>query len=148
VIRRIWDFGDGFGCDAASCMYQYREPGIYQLTLEVENEYCKNVIIRTIQVINTTNRVKTANQQLVFKVYPNPAGSAIEIRFDENRVMSSDVVSLAIYNPAGQPVQQLEWKSSAATERIHLPHLPTGIYQVVLRAGDQIGSQSLVIQQN
>jgi hypothetical protein len=148
VIRRVWNFGDGFGCDAANCMYQYRQPGIYQLTLEVENEYCKNVAVRIIQVINTSNRIKAANKPLVFKVYPNPAGSAIEILFDENTIMSSDIISLAIYNPAGQPVQQMEWSGRVATEQINLPNLPTGIYQIVLRAGDQIGSQSVFIQQN
>lgn len=80
-----------------------------------------------------------------FIVYPNPATGSTNLEFD---LLKSGAINLQLVNNAGQTIRNFSVNLLAGKIKypILLSGLPSGLYYVVLKTGNQQYSEKLVIQ--
>ena len=94
---------------------------------------------------NTTSTSEVYENLKSFGVFPNPANDYINITFEINSsVNDADVL---IFNTLGQVVnqQKMDIQSGLNVHQISLDY-PKGMYQVRLKVGKEIITQSIIIQ--
>lgn len=86
------------------------------------------------QVTGGVNNVQSFDKGLDFSLtlFPNPTQRQLNLQFKD--LNASQVVKLKIVNPQGQSVfqQSLFLGAGTANHELHLPELPSGLYQVMV----------------
>ncbi|MEO1624002.1 MAG: T9SS type A sorting domain-containing protein [Bacteroidota bacterium] len=86
--------------------------------------------------------VEFESKELSLSVFPNPASSAIELRFDR-QVRQSE---LAIYDLTGKLIIERNFSGRQPAQPIAVDNLPNGIYWLRVTADDQFFSKRIVVQ--
>lgn len=123
AITWLWDFGDGATSTEENPWHTYPFAGDYTVTLVVTNDCGADISSEILTA--ATNITETGNGHLM--IYPNPVQDVLMISGIAN--LSNDC---QIFDMTGQLVMQVTY-----TAGISIADLPSGIYMLVYRSGDQ-----------
>ncbi len=110
-----WNFGDDNTSNEVAPIYTYATPGIYEITLNAQNEYCGAAISQTIEVMVTSTEELLAYG---WKVYPNPV--------EDELWLEGDIDALFFYSADGQLIRRFELRDTRHS--VSLLGLPAGTY--------------------
>ncbi|MCD4730696.1 MAG: PKD domain-containing protein, partial [Bacteroidales bacterium] len=127
-----WEFESGTPetSNEQNPIIKYEIPGDYDVKLIVNNTYGSDTILKMdyIHVDSLSTAIKTYNsQEAIF--HPNPVKDKIFISCKDN------IQSVEILNYSGQVVKKLE--SNTKQIEINIADLPTGIYFIWLKVGEE-----------
>ncbi|MCP3929479.1 MAG: PKD domain-containing protein [Bacteroidetes bacterium] len=136
-----WDFGDSNTSTEQNPQYTYTSSGTFSVCLTVSNsagtnEACKEV---TVTITNT----EEVFENLVVKVYPNPATETIVLEI-ENFQLSADLKVL-IFNTLGQTVIEATAKEN---QRLRIKDWAKDVYhyQLITKEGRPVREGTFVVQ--
>jgi len=98
-----------------------------------------NIFIDDINIISTVDVKETRTLENIFKIYPNPTNSSINIEFLE---VNSEPALLQIATTLGLVFKQLEIANGTST--INLDELNIGIYFITLKINNRIKTFKLI----
>ncbi|MBR9861725.1 T9SS type A sorting domain-containing protein [bacterium] len=132
-----WDMGDGNTRSSRSFKYTYTEDGVYTVTLiTTNNEGCSDTSERTITVSGLASIASI--EQFDILVYPNPASSSVNI------YNSGAQTALSIIDVHGKLVDSQLLQPDMNI--IDISGLNSGVYQLLLKRGDDHFVTRLVVQ--
>ncbi|MFK7808644.1 MAG: PKD domain-containing protein [Saprospiraceae bacterium] len=127
----LWDFGDGSTPTVLeNPIHSYNTPGIYEVTLTVENQFCGgNMFTLTIEIGTSPTIQLQKNNWLVF---PNPVSEFLTIQSSN---FSGDL-ELQLFDVTGKAVlsRDLFFNGSVLLE---MENLETGVYFLELNGGGE-----------
>lgn len=97
------------------------------------------------EYIRTEINETAQEQEFLFDIYPNPAGSDVSFSF---LLEKNELITVNLYNNLGQKIETLFEKSLAAGTQnfsINIEQFPIGIYYCQVWAGNKVNTQKLVI---
>jgi hypothetical protein len=128
-----WTFGNNTSSPIKLPMsVDYESYGIYDVCLQVANEYGTNTFCRTIILNDSITSVNDNFDDCTFIVRPNPFNSELYIIMDKDY---SDLTFM-LYSVLGSPVYQNSLNKK--TNRNNLPELPKGLYFYCIRLKGEI----------
>lgn len=139
-----WNFGDGSPVsDASNPVYAYQEDGIYDVVLTVTNACGTDTDTQELNIIIIG--VDEVKNTAVITVYPNPASSAITVKYEShsgNLLNWSlvDVTGRTILGSAGVTANQL------SSKMIDLSGVAKGNYTFVIVDGISTVKKNIVVQ--
>ncbi len=78
-----WSFGNSkFSEEKSPDAVTYDSPGIYDVCLEVENEYGKDTFCRLVELTDSTTILNSVQLSSRAKIYPNPFSTYLRINMD------------------------------------------------------------------
>lgn len=86
---------------------------------------------------------ETADQNISkneIQIFPNPATDYVVIQIED---LDFDRAEIALYNAQGQQLGQVLQQFEPWVYRLNLSGLPTGVYQLVVRVGDELLSKPI-----
>jgi uncharacterized protein YfaP (DUF2135 family) len=133
-----WDFGDGNTSDLRDPLYTYVTPGLYTVTLTLTRGSTVLSAVRQdfIEVRGEVSVEEPIGQITAFRLYeawPNPFNPTATVRFD---LPESDLVTVEVYNMAGQRVMSLPAQLMPAGRHdvaINASRWSSGVYLYVVR---------------
>lgn len=123
--RYSWNFGDGNSSTEANPVHVFPGPGVYEVTLNLQNGRCGRSTSRTI-AIGVTSVEELAQYGIRF--FPNPAT-------DWLRVDGLEQATLTLYDPYGKHI--VSNKAQRTSAELDVRRLPSGLY--FLRIEDKRG---------
>lgn len=124
--------------------------GENQLHLTISDQTDSVEVAWQINVVETTGiipeKAMTPDRMMLYQAYPNPFNNSTMIKY---YIPKSGHVSLSVFNVMGQRIDVLvdEYQSSGIQRIPWSPHgLTSGIYFVLLKVGNEIEIQKLVLQ--
>ena len=144
AISWSWDFGDGNSSSLSNPMHSYDSHGRYTVSLTVSDSNCTFRSSQEIQVGFNTAIDWTADPAMV--VYPNPFEDHLVIRWEH---AYQGEIELSLIDVLGRTLWEgtLEKRGSLFEQGLELDQLPSGLYELRLKAGDYTGVR-LVQRQN
>ena len=96
-------------------------------------------------VRNAEARLTDLEEQMAFKMYPNPSTGSVFLNLEKGAEMEQ---TITVFDLAGNPIleTQLPANSDKTTVELNLNDLPTGFYLVELKTAFQSDVQRLVIE--
>lgn len=89
---------------------------------------------------NSSNAINSVYSEPQFSVFPNPAKTTLNIKFDNN------CTSVKIYNILGNCVDSVDVKNNTSPTQINVDDLPNGIYfATALNGNKTIGHRKFVV---
>jgi hypothetical protein len=134
-----WHLGDGDSSMLQNPVHTYQDSGTYMVRLITSTCSIHDTILKSIRVVPPS-----IDTQLQWSFFPNPASEYVEVMFQSNsNIVLPQTIELKIFNIHGQFVQYEKQELFTATSsiRIHIRHLPAGLYFV--RIGNK--TQKLLI---
>jgi PKD repeat protein len=136
-VTYFWNFGDGSPVDTTgggNQVYSYSQPGIYIVTLIVQNDSstCKpDTMTRSVNV-NYTGIAPISGLNEV-NLYPNPASNNCTIDISATQSMN---VNIEISNILGATVQIEKWQIVSGENKLllDLTDFASGMYTVTIRS--------------
>jgi hypothetical protein len=130
----FWDLGDGTLVSGESeVAHVYQNAGNYQVVMTVRKGTCSDTATAEVMVINITGiEDANASEQIIVKLYPNPATNLAFIQANiEEPVKAAEVL---VIDMAGRIVYQSEPKTLYPGNLIEIPvsGLPNGSYETIL----------------
>ena len=134
-----WDFGDGFTSQDSSPMHTYMQAGIYEVCLQVSNDFGLDSICHEILLETSGTTSPAAIQGLL--VYPNPVVDVAHF-FVPNGGSSNG--TLVIFNALQQPV--FTSKTNGSNINIDVNTFQLGVYYAfVIQEGKKVFSKPFII---
>ncbi len=150
----LWSFGDGDHAYGPSQVHTYSQPGIYPVTLQVNNygakcgygRYVKvdnNNVIEDIEGTAFKFDLGTGDELNQLELHPNPANDQVAVKI-ENESLGD--VALSIMNVAGQTVfsSQIQVTEGKETVNLDLSKYDSGVYFVVMKSSNVVVTKKLV----
>ncbi|MCC7244239.1 MAG: PKD domain-containing protein, partial [Saprospiraceae bacterium] len=139
----VWNFGDGSMSSEANPQHVYTANGSYTVTLTAINTCGASTLQQTITVI--VSGVNQADWLTTFRVYPNPSAGVFKV---EMSALPASEVEFALFSILGQSlnVQYADFTSGRLNHTLMYEHLPAGVYNLRLRAGDRTTWVKLMIE--
>lgn len=122
-------------------------PGIYEIRYRAVdasgNE--SDPVVRTVNVRNKTTGIDDQGKDVGIEVYPNPTGGPVNIELSN---IQQNPVNVSVINANGQTVRKLDHRITSAndTYNLDLSSEAKGLYKVKVRAGDEVVTESVVVQ--
>ncbi len=131
-----WDFGDGNQSMLFNPIHTYGQSGIYDVTLNAQNEFCASAVSQQLMInLTDVNDEETVNY---IRIYPNPTQDKLTVEHN----LSSLPVNIEILSTDGRLMMQ------AVANDLHntysLSFLPQGIYWVRIRGADVVFSDKII----
>lgn len=123
-----WFFGDGSTAVVQNPIHKYNTPGIYNVTLVVNNGTCSKTINKQIEVGNDIGVDEFASYGFV--VYPNPSNNIVNLSSDIDREYS-----LEVFDAQGKLIYQGRYIKELT---VLVDKWPTGLY--TFRVNDELGN--------
>lgn len=143
AVSWTWTFGDGNASFAQNPVYTYSAPGTYTVTLVVSNGVCTPDSISQTILISPTglNEIDASNQ---LSLLPNPVKDKAELVFSS----AEKQAELSVLNGMGQKVigHELQSAGNYFHDYLDVSALPSGVYMVRIRAGNEIAVKRLIRQ--
>ncbi len=132
-----WNFGDGsdFIFDE-NPTYTYTQPGVYEVTLLANNEFCGSGITITIEVM--TSGVDELGLDGL-EIYPVPFKDYLVLNFNANVTN----LELVLYDLAGVLLLQKNL-NTISTYQLNVAELPAGTYQLRLKNDQGVWTRKVV----
>ncbi len=144
AVSYQWDFGNGNTSTLANPLQLFNETGTFTITLTTKNSQgCSITVQRTLTVINSF--VVGVNEELKqqISVYPNPGKQQFQLQLPTLPAPAR----LQLTNLQGQIVfEKATLPRSQQAIKLDLPKLPTGVYLLQVKWGDNTWSTRLTIQ--
>jgi hypothetical protein len=133
-----WDFGDGNTSDLRDPLHTYQTAGLYTVSLTLTRGTTVLTTVKDdfIEVSGEVSVEEPSGQITAFRLYeawPNPFNPTATVRFD---LPETDLVTVEVYNMAGQRVMSLPAKLMAAGRHdvtIDASRWSSGVYLYVVR---------------
>jgi PKD repeat protein len=146
AVTYYWNFGDGNTSTDANPVYTYTAPGTYLVMLAASNGCGTSIIQHTVHV-NTLTATHVANDWLEsFLLYPNPNPGIFTVEVVGRPEQEMDFI---LYNSIGQLIKQdkADFRSGKLKQVFNYADLPSGVYTLGVRSGEQMRYVKVVIQQ-
>lgn len=122
----LWDFGDLSTSTLSNPSHSYLSPGTYTVKFFAYNGSCVDSIMKQIK-ISTTSISEIPDKDIHFKLYPNPAHTAL---FLEGINQQSSDIGYTIFDYTAGKIS--DGNLSVGKTEIDLRTLPSGIYFILL----------------
>jgi len=136
------DNPESFGNEASSSQWTFTHvftiPGAYLYHCEIH----PGPMLGSINVVDPTLNVNTADKKDVINIYPNPAIDMIRWTFNDGQLPADTYFTL--FDLTGKTVAQFKMNNNSFSD---ISHLNTGIYHYEIKEGvQQIQTGKLLIQ--
>lgn len=122
----FWDFGFGNTSTGSNATFDFKQPGVYTVTLIATNDCGSDTVSYVINV--TTLSLQLLNIHSPIKVYPNPTSDYLNIDLSDLRF---DNAIFSIVNSAGQLLIRSS-QTENNTQQIDLSALKSGYYLLMV----------------
>lgn len=122
----FWDFGFGNTSTGSNATFDFKQPGVYTVTLIATNDCGSDTVSYVINI--TTLSLQLLNIHSPIKVYPNPTSDYLNIDLSDLRF---DNAVFSIVNSAGQLLIRSS-QTENNTQQIDLSTLKSGYYLLMV----------------
>jgi len=129
-LSYTWDFGDGNGSTENEPVHVYALPGLYTVTLTVEDGDCSAVLTQDVAVSTSTSVV----EQTVTGLAAWSDGSQFIVQW---QVEGASAIQADVLDATGKTVMQGQARGNAGRMTMDAQSLPAGIYFLRLISGSQ-----------
>jgi hypothetical protein len=130
----LWDFGDGTQKMGVAPDHTYLDTGTYIISLIVTNICGSDTTTQQVTISDPTGLEEDRLASSI-TIYPNPTRELLYLRV---RDLTFDDFSVCLHTMQGEVImsQRVDKTSSAFTQKIGLPDLPSGLYLLILKVDD------------
>lgn len=134
-----WNFGDGGTSSLQYPSYAYSSPGVYTVSLVVENNAGADTLTKeNLITISGTNINENTNNNL-YTIYPNPVTQTLFIESEEQHTTKT----LQLRDSSGKTV--ISKKGISPQEEIHVSGLSQGLYLLEIITKDQVIHKKIMV---
>lgn len=149
LTRFHWEFGDGNSTTKTAPVHRYPQPDTFTVILSTTNRYgCTSQDSKLVVVSKSGIKGKDTRERPGLKVYPNPSGKSLIIRYKLPRPGNLTLILTGI--PGKDKIILYSGRGKAGTNEYRLDHelrdLSPGIYLLRLVTGNTMITRKLVIQ--
>jgi hypothetical protein len=142
----FWSLGDGGTSNLISPIYTYSDTGTYTIQLivvDILNNCGSDTFSIEITLSSTVGLEELAGQAAV-RIYPNPTREQVSVQIEQ---ATPGEVRIELGDLRGRMIlgKSIQLQSSAHTELIDLPDLPSGMYQLQVLLGPRRYVRQLMI---
>ncbi len=135
----LWDFGQFGTSTQPNPTNNFLAQGTYNVCLTVSDSNCTSTMCDSVNVYIIEGIEETLLENS-FSIYPNPAKDNFFIR---NNTPNAGAVTLSVYNPLGELVEQRIMKN--ATEMLDFSGNASGLYSVKIQNQKSVLYKKVVI---
>ncbi len=130
ALTYTWDFGDGNTSTEENPTHTYEKTGTYTVVLNSTNGCTSDIDSTEVVVEEGTLSIGDCNCISSFELFPNPATSELNVRFETIKKYSE--LSIIIRSIDGKEVKSKLFNTSISEVQLSLEGVDKGIYLVVL----------------
>lgn len=134
----LWDFGAWGTSTQPNPANDFQAPGTYYVCLTISDSSCTNTICDSVEIYAMGQEEMLLEDS--FSIYPNPANNNFYIR---SNTQNAGVVTLSIFNPLGELVEQRVVKNS--TEMVDLSDKASGLYSIKIQNQKSVVHKKVMI---
>lgn len=138
-----WNFGDGGTSTLANPTHTYGSPGLYNVTLTVNNACGADNIVKVVQIQNTAGIEE--NEMLNVNIYPNPSTDFVNISYETSNTHNLEIL---LFDGVGKVIYSIKRPSISGNVSNVIPveELANGIYFLKIVVGNQTYSSKFIKQ--
>lgn len=129
----LWFFGDGDSSSLEHPAHVYANPGNYAVTLDAMKCGQFSAHSDTVSIVMSVDEV---NQNLVIKVYPNPASEIIQI--DVTELQNEDLRQVKVIDLQGKCVRTIPIGGRTNILTVSVLDIPAGLYLIQISSTEKI----------
>ena len=136
----LWDFGNGTQSLEKNPVAQYKQPGVYPVTLRVTNKYgCTSLLTKTVE-IKYVDYIQQW-QATDFLIYPIPTEQFLTIKVSEG-INATSGLTITLTDALGRRVWERVTYQTGPTE-YDLSHLASGVYYLRISGQDGVTTRRI-----
>ena len=124
-----------------------QRPGVYEIRYQAfdGSGNASETIIRTVNVRERTTGVNGNPESMAVEVYPNPTDGLVNLELGN---LPENQIAVSVINAKGQTVRSLDRPIGGQNRnyQLDLSNEAKGLYKVKVRAGDEVVTESVVVQ--
>ena len=143
AVSWFWDFDDGNTSLEQNPTHEYDEPGLYYVSLIVENaEGCYDSEVKQVNVFvgSLSSNSELSTYQNDVRVFPNPFSGKVNVSLENDL----DLYKMEVHNTNGKLILTKNDLSKSGQFSFSLEHIPSGLYYIQFYSNKGIITKKIV----